>query len=839
MVRQTLEATVTRRGDAIVVRPAGLLDVSTAPYMRDVLLKAIADAPSVVIVDLDRLELRKTYTLSIFTVVARRTAEWSGVPLVLVAGPDLGNRLADSLETALKLAGGVVLVNLVDQGERESSDLLFSERLSCPVCNVSIEQIEPRTFSFNSPHGACPACTGLGTTLEIDPDLVVPHKHLSIEEGAIAPWPTAHDGYYLGLLESVARAYGFSLAQPVEELTEEQLRVVLYGTGGERIPIKFHNRRHGRAHEYRTVFEGVVPNLQRRYQETTSPQQREELERYMMNRPCPTCGGARLKPASLAVTVADLNIAQVTSLSVEKAVRFFDQVEVHMPERERLIAHQVLKEIRARLGFLANVGLDYLGLDRAAGTLSGGEAQRIRLATQIGSGLMGVLYILDEPSIGLHQRDNHRLIETLLRLRDLGNTLLVVEHDEDTIRAADHVIDIGPGAGEHGGRIVAAGTLADVMAAPESLTGQYLSGRRQIPTPPGRRPGNGRHVVVRGAAANNLKRIDVRFPLGTLIGVTGVSGSGKSTLVTDILYRKLAQHLYRAHERPGQHESVEGMEHLDKVIDVDQSPIGRTPRSNPATYTGLFTPIRETFAKVPEARIRGYKAGRFSFNVKGGRCEACQGEGIIQIEMQFLPDVFVPCEVCQGKRYNREALEVTYKERNIAEVLDLTVDEAVDFFANIPAIRNKLKTLQDVGLGYIRLGQPATTLSGGEAQRVKLATELSRRATGRTLYILDEPTTGLHFADIEKLLGVLQRLVDGGNTVVVIEHNLDVIKTCDWLIDLGPEGGDAGGQIVAEGTPEDLATHPASYTGRFLARLPHGSTPPAERPAAEAVTAAG
>ncbi|HEX2034608.1 MAG TPA: excinuclease ABC subunit UvrA [Chloroflexota bacterium] len=734
----------------------------------------------------------------------------------LVAGPELGNRLADSLETALSLGGGLVLVNQVDRGE----DLLFSEQLSCPVHpEISMEQIEPRTFSFNSPRGACPACTGLGTTLEIDPDLVIPNRHLSIEDGAIVPWPVTRDGYYGGLLESVARAYGFSLSDPVEQLSEEQLHVLLYGSGKSRIPLRFHNRHRGRDLEYRTVFEGVVPNLQRRYRETESAQVKEELERYMMNRPCPECGGARLKPTSLAVTVAELNIAQLAGLSVERAVQFFSSLEPKLSEREQLIAHQILKEIRARLGFLANVGLGYLTLDRAAGTLSGGEAQRIRLATQIGSGLMGVLYILDEPSIGLHQRDNGRLIETLLRLRDLGNTLLVVEHDEETIRAADYVVDIGPGAGEHGGRIVAAGPLAKVMATPGSLTGQYLSGRRQIPIPPRRRPGNGLALRIVGARANNLKDVDVRLPLGMFVGITGVSGSGKSTLITDILYRRLAQELHRAHERPGAHERVEGMEHLDKVIDVDQSPIGRTPRSNPATYTGLFTPIRETMAKVPEARIRGYKAGRFSFNVKGGRCEACQGEGIIQIEMHFLPDVFVPCEVCKGKRYNREALEITYKGKSIADILDLTVDEAVEFFANIPAIRNKLKTLQDVGLGYIRLGQPATTLSGGEAQRVKLATELSRRATGRTLYLLDEPTTGLHFADVEKLLGVLQRLVDGGNTVVVIEHNLDVIKSCDWLIDLGPEGGDAGGEIVAEGPPEAVAADPRSHTGRYLAPL--------------------
>jgi excinuclease ABC subunit A len=747
----------------------------------------------------------------------------------LVSGPDLGNRVADSLETALKLSGDVVLINLVDTNE----DRVYSERYSCPVHpEVSLEQIEPRSFSFNSPHGACTACTGLGTTLEIDPDLVIPNRHLSIEEGAIAAWPMTRDGYYMGIVESVARHYGFSTSQPVESLTEEQLDKLLFGSKGERIPIRFQGMRRRRSTEYRTLFEGVVPNLQRRYAETASGQQKEELERYMMNKPCPTCKGARLKPASLAVTVADLNIAQVTALSVGKALAFFNRLEGLLTEREQIIARQILKEIRARLGFLADVGLGYLTLDRAAGTLSGGEAQRIRLATQIGSGLMGVLYILDEPSIGLHQRDNNRLIETLVRLRDLGNTLLVVEHDEDTIRAADWVIDIGPGAGEHGGRVVAAGTPDEIMASAHSLTGQYLSGRRRIPQRARRREGSGNFLTVRGARENNLKGIDVRFPLATFTGVTGVSGSGKSTLVTDILYRKLAAHLFKARERPGAHDAVEGIEHLDKVIDVDQSPIGRTPRSNPATYTGLFTPIREIFAKVPEARVRGYKSGRFSFNVKGGRCEACQGEGIIQIEMHFLPDVFVPCEVCGGRRYNREALEITYKQKTIADVLDMTVDEAVEFFANVPGIRNKLKTLQDVGLGYVRLGQPATTLSGGEAQRVKLATELSRRATGRTLYILDEPTTGLHFADVEKLLGVLQRLVDGGNTVLVIEHNLDVIKSCDWLIDLGPEGGDAGGQIVAEGTPEQLAQAEASHTGRYLAMVLERERQPAGAAAA-------
>ncbi|MGI8422506.1 MAG: excinuclease ABC subunit UvrA [Chloroflexota bacterium] len=814
--RPVAAQTVSQMVDSITAMPDGTRFMVLAPVVRGRkgeykhvfedarkagYLRARVDGRVYPLEEVPDLNKNKTHTIEL--VVDR-----------LVNGPELGNRLADSLETALKLSGDVVLVNVVDK----DGDIVFSERLSCPIHNVSIEQIEPRSFSFNSPHGACTDCTGLGTTLDIDPELVIPNRHLSIEEGAIVPWPITRDGYYFGILESVASAFGFSTNQAIESLTDEQLNLLLYGSRGERIPVKFQGTRRGRrrSFEYKTAFEGVVSNLQRRYQETESANQKEEIERYMLNKPCPTCKGARLKPASLAVTVADHNIAQVTTLSVSKGVLFFNRLEGLLTEREAIIARQILKEIRARLGFLADVGLGYLTLDRAAGTLSGGEAQRIRLATQIGSGLMGVLYILDEPSIGLHQRDNNRLIDTLVRLRELGNTVLVVEHDEDTIRAADWVIDIGPGAGELGGRIVAVGTPTQVMASQESLTGAYLSGRKKIAVPRARRSGSGNAVIVRGARANNLKGVDVSIPLGTFTGVTGVSGSGKSTLVTDIIYRKLAATLFKARERPGAHDAIEGLEHLDKVIDVDQSPIGRTPRSNPATYTGLFTPIREIFAKVPEARVRGYKPGRFSFNVKGGRCEACQGEGIIQIEMHFLPDVFVPCEVCHGKRYNREALEITYKAKSIADVLDMTVEAAVDYFANIPGIRNKLKTLQDVGLGYIRLGQPATTLSGGEAQRVKLATELSRRATGRTMYILDEPTTGLHFADIEKLLGVLQRLVDGGNTVVVIEHNLDVIKSCDWLVDLGPEGGDAGGEIVFEGTPEDLTRCEGSHTGRFL-----------------------
>ncbi|HLH27065.1 MAG TPA: excinuclease ABC subunit UvrA [Chloroflexota bacterium] len=759
------------------------------------------------------------------------------------ARADVG-RIADSVEAALRLGGGLVLV-APQQGE----ELLFSEHFACGQCGISLPEIAPRNFSFNSPHGACPTCTGLGSRLEVDPTLVVPHPEKSLAQGAIAPWfrGSSGEGYYLALLEGLAGEYGFSLKTPWEKLEPHERDLVLYGSEDRRVRFKppANGRRHHhhrqRGGEYRVRYEGVVPNLERRYKETDSDWVRGEIERYMTTQPCPDCGGARLKPESLAVTVAGRPIIEVTGMSIATAARFFallaeqaplpadlggrapyrwpDERAAVLTEREFTIARQILKEIQARLGFLVDVGLDYLTLDRTAGTLSGGEAQRIRLATQIGSGLMGVLYILDEPSIGLHQRDNDRLIRTLKRLRDLGNTVIVVEHDEETIREADHLIDIGPGAGEHGGEVVATGSVADLMAAERSVTGQYLSGALTVPVPESRRPGNGKALRVYGARANNLKNVDVRIPLGKFVAVTGVSGSGKSSLVNEVLYKALARELYGAHARPGEHDRIEGLEFLDKVIDIDQSPIGRTPRSNPATYTGAFTPIRELFAAVPEARVRGYLPGRFSFNVKGGRCEACRGEGIIQIEMQFLPDVYVPCEVCKGRRYNREALEIHYKGKTIAEVLDMTVEEACTFFEPIPAVRNKLTTLNDVGLGYIRLGQPATTLSGGEAQRVKLASELSRRATGRTLYILDEPTTGLHFADVSRLLDVLNRLVDAGNTVVVIEHNLDVIKTADWLIDLGPEGGDAGGRLLAEGTPEEIAASDASYTGCFLRRV--------------------
>ncbi|MBC7234822.1 MAG: excinuclease ABC subunit UvrA [Chloroflexi bacterium] len=732
-------------------------------------------------------------------------------------------RLSDSVETALDLGDGVMLVQIVGSG-RDSAEIMYSENYACPICGISLPEIEPRSFSFNSPHGACPVCTGLGTRREFDPARIVPNPELSLAEGAIEPWASLSkgDNYFAHLLEGVARRYHFSMDTPWKDLTPQQQEIILRGSGGEMVEVIYRNQ-HGRVRTHQTAFEGVIPNLERRYRDTSSQRVREALEEYMSEGPCPACGGKRLRPESLAVTVGGLNIDELTRLPIDQAIEFIRGLPERFNERQNLIAHQIIKEILARLQFLVNVGLHYLTLDRGAATLSGGEAQRIRLATQIGSQLMGVLYILDEPSIGLHQRDNRRLIETLLQLRDLGNTVVVVEHDEATIRAADHIIDLGPGAGEHGGEVVCQGTLEDVLACEASITGRYLSGKACVTVPARRREGNGKWLVVRGARENNLKNLDVRLPLGRLVAITGVSGSGKSSLLIEILYKSLAQRLHHALTRPGDHDGIEGIQYLDKVIDIDQSPIGRTPRSNPATYTGMFGPIRSLFASLPEAKIRGYKAGRFSFNVKGGRCEACQGAGIIQIEMQFLPDVYVPCEVCHGKRYNRQTLEVRYKGASIADVLDMTVDEALRFFKNVPAIRTKLETLHDVGLGYIRLGQPATTLSGGEAQRVKLARELSRRATGSTLYILDEPTVGLHTADVERLLHVLGRLVDAGNTVAVIEHNLDVIKSADWIIDLGPEGGDAGGYIVAEGTPEQVAMQPHSYTGQFLRQVLEGS----------------
>ncbi|MCC6444056.1 MAG: excinuclease ABC subunit UvrA [Armatimonadetes bacterium] len=724
----------------------------------------------------------------------------------LVARLEIQKRLADSLETALRMGKGIVGAVA---GEQEH---LFSEKFACVECGISMEEIAPRNFSFNSPYGACPACHGLGTHTELDPDLIIPNRELSIAQGAIVPLARSSSEYYPKVLEAVAKAYGFTPDTPLRNLKKEQIKVLLHGAD-RRVHVVFRNR-YGRTRSYETHFEGVLPMLNRRYQETGSQMVKEEIEKFMSARPCATCKGLRLKPESLAVTIGDTNISQVTASSVSEALRYFDRLE--LSERDRKIAHQVLKEIRARLGFLMNVGLDYLTLDRAAATLAGGEAQRIRLATQIGSGLMGVLYILDEPSIGLHQRDNKRLIETLVRLRDIGNTIIVVEHDEETIWASDYVIDIGPGAGEHGGEVVATGTPGEIAASDESVTGRFLSGKEAIPVPMFRREQNGKYIELSGARAHNLKNIDLRLPLGNFLCVTGVSGSGKSTLIQETLYPLLMFRLHGTHALWGPCDGITGTEHIDKVIDIDQSPIGRTPRSNPATYTGTFDLIRDLFSKTQEARVRGYAPGRFSFNVKGGRCEACQGDGIIKIEMHFLPDVYIPCEVCKGDRYNRETLEVRYKGKNISDVLNMTVGQALEFFENVPPIVRRLKTIHDVGLDYIKLGQPATTLSGGEAQRVKLSAELAKRSTGRTFYILDEPTTGLHFADIRKLLDVLNRLVNTGNTVLVIEHNLDVIKTADYIIDLGPEGGSRGGQIVACGAPEDIARAPESYTGQFL-----------------------
>ena len=729
----------------------------------------------------------------------------------LVVRPGIAARLAEALETALKLSGDVVLV-VTQAGE----EMLFSQKFACPVCGISVEEPTPRMFSFNSPFGACPHCDGLGFKQEIDPELVIPDRRRTLADGAVEPWYRGASDYYPNMLEAACRALGIPMDVPVADLAPEQVDAILYGRPD--LTVRFsYNGFAGRGATRTARFEGVIPNLEKRYREAISEGEREWLEEYMTTKPCEVCHGDRLRPESLAVTVGGKNIAQLTALSVREALRFIRTLA--LDDRERFIAHQVLKEIEARLQFMVDVGLDYLTLNRAAGTLAGGESQRIRLATQIGSSLVGVLYILDEPSIGLHPRDQDRLLATLKRLRDLGNSVIVVEHDEETIRAADYIVDIGPGAGEAGGQVVAQGTLADIMANPASITGQYLSGRRQVPVPRERRRPRGEFLEVRGAREHNLKNIDVRFPLGLFICVTGVSGSGKSTLVNDILYRGAAARLNRARTQPGEHDAILGLEYLEKVIAIDQSPIGRTPRSNPATYTGLFDDVRAVFAQMPLARARGYQPGRFSFNVRGGRCEACRGDGIIKIEMHFLPDVYVPCEVCGGRRYNRETLEVTYKGKSIADVLDMSVDQALDFFQNIPRLKRRLQTLADVGLGYIRLGQPATTLSGGEAQRVKLATELGRRTNGKTLYILDEPTTGLHMADVHKLVEVLQRLVDAGDTVVVIEHNLDVIKVADWIIDLGPEGGDEGGTVVAEGTPEEVASHPGSYTGRFLARV--------------------
>ena len=731
----------------------------------------------------------------------------------LVAKPDIRRRVADSVESALQLTEGLVAIAVqTHDGEDVQT---YSQALACTFDGLSFDELQPRNFSFNSPYGACQTCDGLGVRLEVDAALVVPDPDLSIAEGALAPWSSGRVEYWDRVLDAVADSHGFSTKTPWKKLSKKVRDVVLYGSD-EEIYVKYKNR-YGRTRSYWTTYEGVVPVVERRHVETDSESQRERLEEFMREVPCRACGGARLRPETLAVTVGDLNISQLTSLSIRETLTFTR--EVRLSEREQMIAERLLKEIRERLQFLVDVGLDYLTLSRASATLAGGEAQRIRLATQIGSGLVGVLYILDEPSIGLHQRDNRRLIDTLVRLRDLGNTLIVVEHDEATIAASDHVVDIGPGAGAAGGEIVYTGDLKGLLECDASLTGAFLSGRRVIPTPQVRRAPVSRRLKVLGAREHNLKDIDLEIPLGLLVCVTGVSGSGKSTLVQEVLLRALMQKVYRSRALPGKHRRLVGWEQIDKVIDIDQSPIGRTPRSNPATYTGMFDHIRKLFSQVPEARVRGYQPGRFSFNVRGGRCENCAGDGQIKIEMHFLPDVYVTCEVCKGHRYNRETLEVRYKHRSIADVLEMSVEEALEFFQNIPVIKRHLQTLSDVGLGYVKLGQPAPTLSGGEAQRIKLSSELQKRATGSTLYILDEPTTGLHFEDIRKLLSVLQRLVAQGNTVIVIEHNLDVVKTADWIIDLGPEGGDAGGEVVVTGTPETVAAHPTSYTGRFLAEV--------------------
>lgn len=745
----------------------------------------------------DDISLEKNKKHSIDAVVDR-----------LIVKEGIISRLTDSIETALKLGDGKVIIDIID-GE----ELLFSEHHACPICGFSIGELEPRMFSFNSPYGACHACDGLGSKLEVDLDLVIPNKNLTLKEHAIAPWEPTSSQYYPQLLQAVCNHYGIDMDIPVKDIPKHLLDKILFGSGGEKIYFRYEND-FGQIREGYVEFEGVVRNIERRYKETTSDFIREQMEKYMTNQPCPTCKGHRLKKESLAVLINGRHIGQVAQLSIREAYQFFDQLA--LTEKEMKIANLILREIKERLNFLIEVGLDYLTLSRSAGTLSGGEAQRIRLATQIGSRLTGVLYILDEPSIGLHQRDNDRLIRALQNMRDIGNTLIVVEHDEDTMLAADYLIDIGPGAGVHGGQVVAAGTPKEVMNDDRSLTGQYLSGKKFIPLPVERRKPDGRYIEIKGASENNLKNVNVKFPLGVFLAVTGVSGSGKSTLVNEILQKGLAQKLNNSKTKPGAYKEMKGIEHLDKVISIDQSPIGRTPRSNPATYTGVFDDIRDVFAATNEAKVRGYKKGRFSFNVKGGRCEACRGDGIIKIEMHFLPDIYVPCEVCHGKRYNRETLEVTYKGKNIADILEMTVEDALQFFENIPKIKRKLQTIYDVGLGYMKLGQPATTMSGGEAQRIKLASELHRRSTGRSLYILDEPTTGLHVDDIARLLKVLHRLVENGDTVLVIEHNLDVIKSADYIIDLGPEGGDGGGTIIATGTPEEVAEAKQSYTGKYL-----------------------
>jgi excinuclease ABC subunit A len=813
--REIARQTVQQIVDAVQALPQGSRIMILAPLVRDrkgehqAIFKDLQKAGFVrvrvngTICDLsEEFQLDKNKKHRIDAVVDRLQIE-----------PDENaTRLADSIETALKLGSGVVLINIQD-GE----ELLFSEHFACVYCGVSLGEMAPRTFSFNNPYGACPICTGLGVKLEIDPNLVIPDRNLSLAEGAIEPW--VRNGqmsiWYSSILQSLSRRHGFSLSTPVKKLSEEQVHLILHGNGSEMVPATYEDR-NGELRHYYARFEGVIPHLERRYRETSSDTIRAAIERYMASNPCPSCQGKRLKPQTLAVTVTDKNIMDVAALPVTESLTWIEQLGGRITSRELTIARQIIKEIQARLGFLRDIGLSYLTLDRPSATLSGGEAQRIRLATQIGSGLSGVLYICDEPTVGLHPADDARLIATLKRLRDLDNTIIIVEHDEAMMRAADHIIDMGPGAGKRGGEIVATGTLQEIMDSAQSITGQYLSRRKQIPLPLERRSGSGKEIVIRGARENNLKNIDVHIPLGEFVCVTGVSGSGKSSLINEVLYKRLARLFYRAKDRPGDCDSITGTEYIDKVVNIDQSPIGRTPRSNPATYTGTFTPIRELFASVPEAKVRGYTQGRFSFNMKGGRCEACQGAGYVQIEMQFLPNVTVPCEICKGKRYNREALEINFKGKNIAEILDMTVDEALLFFDHFPRIKNKLATISDVGLGYIGLGQPAPTLSGGEAQRVKLATELSRRSTGKTLYILDEPTTGLSFSDIACLLSVLQRLVDFGNTVIVIEHHMDVVKNADWVIDLGPGAGDEGGYLVDAGRPEDLARNDASSTGRYL-----------------------
>ncbi|TXK80915.1 excinuclease ABC subunit UvrA [Paenibacillus sp. N3.4] len=745
----------------------------------------------------EKIELDKNKKHTIEVVVDR-----------IVVKEDVQTRLADSLETALKLANGRVIVDIMDKEE-----LLFSQNLACPECGFSVEELAPRMFSFNSPFGACPECDGLGSQMIVDPDLLVPDNKLTIEDGAFEAWAGSTSNYYPQFLAAVCEHYKIPRNVPVSEISSDQMKVILYGTGGEKIRFRYENDM-GATKEALVPFEGIIRNLERRFKDTFSEGIREHIQTYMSTKPCPKCKGQRLKPETLAVTINGKNIAHATSLSIGESEEWFKSLE--LTDKEQMISNLILKEIRARLGFLVNVGLDYLTMHRSAGSLSGGEAQRIRLATQIGSSLMGVLYILDEPSIGLHQRDNYRLIQTLEHMRNLGNTLIVVEHDEDTMMAADYIIDIGPGAGIHGGQIIAQGTPSELMEDENSITGQYLSGKKFIPVPATRRKPNGKYIEVKGAKENNLRNVSVKVPLGVFTCVTGVSGSGKSTLINEILFKTLARDLNGAKVRPGEHKEIVGLDQIDKVIDIDQSPIGRTPRSNPATYTGVFDDIRDVYANTNEAKVRGYKKGRFSFNVKGGRCEACRGDGIIKIEMHFLPDVYVPCEVCKGKRYNRETMEVKYKGKSISEVLEMTIEDGCEFFKNLPRIHRKLTTLLDVGLGYMTLGQPATTLSGGEAQRVKLAAELYRRSTGKTIYILDEPTTGLHIHDIDRLLKVLHRLVENGETVLVIEHNLDVIKTADHLIDLGPEGGNRGGLIIASGTPEDVVKVSGSYTGQYL-----------------------